>query len=113
MKIYYIILIALKIKFFESCSSFYCINSCGQSKDGSNIGFKLILANNRDEDIFRPTKPASAWISKYVDKTNDVLMPCDENSKSDELCVYGPLDVKNAAPPQYYSTWLGNHYLIY
>lgn len=110
MKILVVFFVLLKLKYFESCSSFYCINSCGSSKDGSNKGFKLILANNRDEDINRPTLPASSWLSKYLKKGNDIYLPCDKNPKSEELCVYGALDVKNKAPPEYYSTWLGNFF---
>ncbi|RNA36406.1 transport and Golgi organization 2-like protein, partial [Brachionus plicatilis] len=106
MKIIYLYFVFIKLKSFEFCTSFYCINSCGLSKDGSNKGFKLILANNRDEDIYRPTLPASAWLSKFLKAGHDSYKPCDKNHKSEDLCVYGALDVKNAAPPEYYSTWL-------
>ena len=47
------------IKSTNGCTSFYCINSCGKNLNYKNVGYKLILANNRDEDIYRPTLPAN------------------------------------------------------
>lgn len=90
-----ILLVALGLfRLAESCTSFYCLNSCGSSS--TNKGYKLILANNRDEDIYRLTQNASQWPSpkkvyKYLQESR----------------VYGPLDLKNGEPPNYYSTWLG------
>ena len=47
------------ISIINACTSFYCINSCGSSNNNRKSGYKLILANNRDEDIFRPTWAAN------------------------------------------------------
>ena len=98
----------------ESCTSFYCINACGESKEKSQRGFKLILANNRDEDIYRPTVNADIWLPKMAGDSAKQFSPenkykCDQ-SKSDvpfNLCVYGALDEANGIAPNYYSTWLG------
>ena len=47
----FICILLIAIRDLKACSSFYCINSCGSSK--TNKGYKLILANNRDENIYR------------------------------------------------------------
>ena len=47
----FIFIFLIAIRDLKACSSFYCINSCGSSKN--NKGYKLILANNRDENIYR------------------------------------------------------------
>lgn len=75
----------------KCCTSFYCINSCGTSD--TNKGYKLILANNRDENIYRLTRNASLW-------------PSNQRS-DDDISIYGALDLQNGYPPDYYSTWLG------
>lgn len=94
---FYIILLILQIGYqTECCTSFYCINSCGSSI--INKGYKLILANNRDEEIYRSTQKADLWPNK------NGLAECDSKNNH---CVYGALDLKNGAPPNYYSTWLG------
>ena len=69
--IFTIFLLNFQVILMQCCTSFYCINSCGD--------YKLILANNRDEDIFRLTKDADLW-------------PKNESTNSN---VYGALDLKN------------------
>ena len=95
--------------FAESCTSFYCINSCGKSN--RHRGFKLILANNRDEDITRPTIDAKTWPPKINNEkfTSFDLSNCDQSKLKEpfNLCVYGALDEANGVAPNYYSTWLG------
>lgn len=86
------ILIGLHGDEVNGCVSFYCINSCGSSPSTNN-GYKLILANNRDEDINRPTKPADKW--PFADE-----FPAKNT-------VYGALDVLRGHAPEVYSTWLG------
>ena len=98
--------------FVESCTSFYCINSCGKSN--THRGFKLILANNRDEDITRPTIDAKAWPPK-IQNSKSTSFPIEQKLECDQskldapfnLCVYGALDEANGVAPNYYSTWLG------
>ena len=92
----------------ESCTSFYCINSCGKSFNQK--GYKLILANNRDEDIYRPTIDAKAWPAKRSSFFLDHNEECDQSKldKPYNLCAYGALDQANGIAPNYYSTWLGN-----
>ena len=50
----FICVFLIAIGSIETCSSFYCLNSCGSSKNSK--GYKLILANNRDENIYRYNK---------------------------------------------------------
>ncbi len=69
-----IFLLTFQVNLIKCCTSFYCINSCGD--------YKLILANNRDEDIFRSTRDASLW-------------PKKERFASSSPNVYGALDLKN------------------
>lgn len=107
----------------ESCTAFYCLNSCGTKQ--TNVvgakqgGFKLIVAVNRDEQVDRPTLNAGVWPPKNgmqnlrlktskLDKTRS-LVECDQSKMEPpyNLCVYGPLDVAGKRPPIYYSTWLG------
>ena len=98
--------------FAESCTSFYCINSCGKSD--SQRGFKLILANNRDEDITRPTIDANVWPPK-INNLKSKSFPLDNTLECDQskleppynICAYGALDEANGVAPNYYSTWLG------
>jgi uncharacterized protein with NRDE domain len=78
------------IKNVDNCTAFYCINSCGSSSNQK--GYKLILANNRDEDIYRLTIPAAKW-----------MQPTFKNTST----VFGPLDFEDGRPPNYYSTWIG------
>ena len=82
----------------RSCTSFYCINSCGCSPPDvskcARTGFKLILANNRDENVYRPTKSVDKWPQ---------TLPGPYASTQ----VYGPLDLAVGVPPEHYSTWLG------
>ena len=98
----------------EGCSSFYCINNCG----GRERGYKLILANNRDENIYRLTIPANVWQPKLVAdsknfqnffKQNSQTIYCNQHDspKPYNLCVYGALDLARGTPPKIYSTWLG------
>ena len=91
------ILISSSFVIFHSdgCTSFYCIQSCGENIKSK--GYKLILANNRDEDINRPTLPATQWPLRTSNQTN----------LNEDLKVYGALDIKNGGPPKYYSSWLG------
>ena len=97
----------------ESCTSFYCINSCGGSLEKKQRGFKLILANNRDEDIYRPTVPAGVWPAKTLNPRSyfsiENKFVCDQSKAGApfNLCVYGALDQANGIAPNYYSTWLG------
>lgn len=81
----------LFIRIINSCTSFYCINHCGASTNGKFKGYKLILANNRDEDVTRPTLPSEFW----------------EIESGKMLNVFGPIDTLNGVPPKYYSTWIG------
>jgi hypothetical protein len=108
--IYFVIATEIHQSNVDACSSFYCLNGCG--------GYKLILANNRDEDIYRPTLPADVWPSEQsatavnYKKTIDnlKLIECDQSKSSElsyNLCVYGALDTKRDSPPRLYSTWLG------
>jgi len=110
------------IKNIKLCTSFYCLNSCGSSQ--STRGYKLIVANNRDEDIYRLTWPASAWPPRNLGKLyNSRLKQSYKQSQVDSdkrnmeppfnLCVYGALDVAHELPPNYYSTWLGNFLEFY
>lgn len=105
------------IKKIKLCTSFYCINSCGSSQ--STRGYKLIIANNRDEDIYRLTWPANVWPPREILKqSNSRSNPLNKRSQIEcdqrnleppfNLCVYGALDVANELPPYHYSTWLGN-----
>lgn len=87
-----------------ACSSFYCLNSCGD--------YKLIVANNRDEDIYRLTVPAGVWPPKTGEKQNYIkssdFIYCDQRGTPPyDLCVFGPLDHAKGVPPKRYSTWLG------
>lgn len=96
----------------EPCTSFYCINSCGASKtDQSKKGYKMILANNRDEDIYRLTIPASVWPPKNPKFKSQDTLNCDQSQYDPpfNLCVYGALDFAKDKPPNYYSTWLGKY----
>lgn len=98
----------------QCCTSFYCINSCG-TQSNSRKGYKLILANNRDEDIYRQTGPADVWLPKvpkasshaYRIKDNEII--CDQSSHAPpfNLCVFGPIDLEIDVPPNLYSTWIG------
>lgn len=108
-KLIFLLNIFFLINAYECCISFYCINSCGSSNNGLNKGYKLILANNRDEELNRLTISASSWLSKYVESrsNNYIYLPCNTSKISNDLCVYGPLDLARGQPPDYYSTWLG------
>jgi uncharacterized protein with NRDE domain len=106
------IVIASYLMLVESCTSFYCVNSCGASKiDSNKKGFKLVLANNRDENIYRQTWPANVWPSKKANPLRASKQAVDCDQSQDEppfnLCVYGALDTARNKPPDYYSTWLG------
>jgi uncharacterized protein with NRDE domain len=95
--IWFLLILNLLLKqpyFSESCVSYICINSCGLGQDR---GYKLILLNNRDEDLNRLTKPTSFWPPRQTIHTHS---PGDEHDKK----VYGPLDIQRGFPP--YSTWL-------
>ena len=70
-----IIYLTLNVALIECCTSFYCINSCGGD-------YKLILANNRDEDVYRLTRDAQLW-------------PKRQRFSSPDSNVYGALDLKN------------------
>jgi hypothetical protein len=102
----------------ETCTAFYCLNSCGSSRE--NKGLKLIVAVNRDEQVDRRTIPADVWPAKngqqIVTSSYEKLLTggrkvvnCDQSKLQPpyNLCVYGPLDLQNDVPPRYYSTWLG------
>jgi uncharacterized protein with NRDE domain len=98
----------------EACTSFYCVNSCGASKvEPNKRGFKLVLVNNRDEDIYRQTLPANAWPPKTGNfirgLSSKQTVECDQSKDEPpfNLCVYGALDTARNKPPNYYSTWLG------
>ena len=123
-----LIVLFLTIWFQEvnCCIGFYCLNSCGSSKDLSTTaknrdGFKLVIAVNRDEQVDRPTLDAGVWPPKYrvlkeshfdYDYETRDKIECDQSRMQApyNLCVYGPLDVAGRLPPDYYSTWLGNNF---
>jgi hypothetical protein len=82
----------------ESCSSFFCINSCGYSN--TNKGYKLILANNRDENVNRLTQSAKVWLPRIDTwRSNDESLndniECDQSNLRPpyNLCSYGALDL--------------------
>lgn len=107
--IQFICIFLIAIRDLNACSSFYCINSCGSSK--SNKGYKLILANNRDENIYRYTISADVWPPRKNDKTTKSFQSFNEcyqtiHQPPFDLCVFGALDVAREGPPSYYSTWL-------
>lgn len=106
MRILWLIILCLTVKCSLACTSFYCLNSCGD--------YKLIVANNRDEDIYRLTVPADVWPAKIGgEKKNNVKLSsdyiyCDQRGTPPyDLCVFGPLDHAKGVPPKRYSTWLG------
>lgn len=98
-----IIILALYLfKIAESCTAFYCLNSCGASKtDKSKKGFKAITAVNRDEDIYRSTIDAKDWLPKTLTKSgsspyklSDNYIRCDlsKNEPPFNLCAYGVIN---------------------
>ena len=94
----FLILSYFYVDLIESCSSFFCINSCGYSD--TNKGYKLILANNRDENVNRLTQPAKVWLPRIDtwrlnDKSLDDYVECDQSNLSPpyNLCAYGALDL--------------------
>jgi hypothetical protein len=115
--LFYILTASFTYKTTDACVSFICINSCG-GDPATKSGYKLILANNRDEDIYRATLSASVWPSKSLESkksTNSIqrdadFISCDQSDAKSpyNLCVYGALDVAKGTPPQRFSTWLGS-----
>ena len=95
----------------NACTSFYCINQCGTSK--TNKGYKFVLANNRDEDIYRLTTSAKAWPPRDMQTfrltQSSAPADCDQSMMKPpfNVCAYGALDLAIANPPEIYSTWLG------
>jgi hypothetical protein len=119
MKNYGLILsafLAISLSLFstsESCTAFYCANSCGAKTPGASPknAFKLIVAVNRDEQVDRPTLAAGVWPAKNPSSSSSRIdrVECDQSKMQPpyNLCVYGALDTANDSPPKYYSTWLG------
>jgi hypothetical protein len=91
----------LFIDISNACTSFYCINHCGSSfVKNKNIkqtnGYKLILANNRDEDIYRPTWPARAWPPRKPNSTMiNSSVYCDQSKNKPPFNLCGILIKKN------------------
>lgn len=107
-----ILVLALNVRKSESCTAFYCINSCGSSSTSTNKGFKLVVAVNRDEAVDRRTIPAGVWPPKKgPDTPLSGHFVCDQSKLEPpyNLCVYGALDMAVDVPPNYYSTWLGKN----
>lgn len=113
-----ILIIMVCLHTSDSCTAFYCLNSCGSRNSGLSSpkqGFKLVVAVNRDEAVDRPTLSASVWPSKKngggisLKWLRNGFVECDQSKMEPpyNLCVYGPLDVAGKPPPEYYSTWLG------
>ena len=80
------------------------MNKCGGGSSNTNLGYKLILANNRDEVTQRLTREANFWPPQRFDTSKYEM---NEDDDDDEYFVYGPLDLEQGFPPQVYSSWLG------